>query len=47
MSLLTLLLGILTALAPIAGVKFPEPAVQEVAMPARELVLEPQQTGGI
>lgn len=47
MSLLTLLLGILTALAPIAGVKFPEPATQEAALPARELVLEPQCEGEI
>lgn len=45
MSLLSLLLGILTALAPIAGVKFPEPAAQEAALPARELVLEPQCEG--
>lgn len=45
MSLLTLLLGILTALAPIAGVKFPEPAAREAVLPARELVLEPQCEG--
>ena len=47
MSLLTLLLGILTALAPIAGVKFPEPAAREAVLPARELVLEPQCEGEI
>ena len=45
MSLLSLLLGILSALAPIVGVELPEPAVQESALPACELVLEPRCGG--
>lgn len=42
MSLLTLLLGILSALAPLSGIRLPEPGVAAVPLPARELVLEPQ-----
>ena len=42
MSLLTLLLGILSVLAPLSGVKLPTPEPAAVALPARELVLEPQ-----
>lgn len=45
MSLLTLLLGILSALAPIAGVNLPEPSPEAAVLPARELVLEPQCEG--
>lgn len=47
MSLITLLLGILSALAPIAGVNLPEPAPEGAVLPARELVLEPQCEGEI
>lgn len=45
MSLLTLLLGILSALAPIAGVNLLEPSPEAAVLPARELVLEPQCEG--
>lgn len=47
MSLLTLLLGILTTLAPIAGMKLPEPAAEVAVLPERELVLEPQCEGEV
>lgn len=42
MSLLTLLLGILSALAPLSGIRLPEPEMASAPLPARELVLEPQ-----
>lgn len=41
MSLLTLLLGILTTLAPMLGVRLPDAEPAAAALPARELVLEP------
>ena len=42
MSLLTLLMGILSALAPLAGINIPRPEPAAAPLPARELVLEPQ-----
>lgn len=42
MSLLTLLLGILSLLASYSGVSLPAPEPAVVALPPRELVLEPQ-----
>lgn len=42
MSLLTLILGILSALAPLSGFKMPAREPSVATLPARELVLEPQ-----
>lgn len=47
MSLLTLLLGILSALAPLSGIRLPEPEPAAASLPARELVLEPQCDRGL
>ena len=41
MSLITLLLGILSSVAPLIGVSVPEPEPAAAVLPVRELVLEP------
>lgn len=45
MSLLTLIIGLLTTLAPLAGVRLPAP--EPAQLPERELVLEPQCEGEV